>query len=243
MPKTAILVFALFGFFALAPAAFAATKPSKESLMAAWEQAQKTNENTRTFEKTSDKSVYAYETTYFPYKGRLKVINALVDNYDGYESSGELYQGIIETELPDAAQDIKTKYAYSYAAWQQGNRFYYDENTASWFPVNQWAAHFAAQAKPPADCAARDADGQKGIGGLLRRLENSLLSALSAMIWIVIALGVALLLLRKFSRKAADNQKTMMDRQAALLKIAEENIALQREQAGLLKSILEKLKP
>jgi hypothetical protein len=120
-------------------------KPTNESLLAFWEQSQIKNPNTVKFEKTDVENVYNYETKYFPYKGKLKVINLLVDKniggfYDVYDDD-DGYQGIVEVELSDAPEKFQDKYSYSYLTWGRTNKLYYDPHTSKWYVHDDWMEH------------------------------------------------------------------------------------------------------
>ncbi len=120
---TFILAFVLFTH-----SAFAAD-PTKGELLFHWEQAQKNDPNTKVFEKTSKSGVYRLKTEFFPYDGRVRVLNLFIDRYD-YGGTGEqISTGMVEVELMDAKPEFIGKYAYSYQAWQENNRFFFDHKT------------------------------------------------------------------------------------------------------------------
>ncbi len=144
----------LLSFCVLAAPAMAETndsKPSKESLLAAWEQMQKDNPYTVAFEKTAEKSIYDFETTIFPFKGKLKVLNTLIEEdpayyygdfskYDTVLPDGD-YIGLVEVELPEADKEFAAKYRYSYATWEQGNALYYHADSKKWYTAEEWALY------------------------------------------------------------------------------------------------------
>ena len=57
---------------------------SKESFLKAWKAYQKNLPTTVTFEKTDEPNTYIYETTLFPYKGKVKIANVVVDKNISY---------------------------------------------------------------------------------------------------------------------------------------------------------------
>ena len=117
-----IAVFFAFPAFALAKEDTAAA--TKDGLVAFWEEQVRNNPETKQFEKTQEAGVYNFETSFFPYNGRLKLLNAVVSQTNG------TYQidtaGIIEVELLDASPDFYKKYARSYRAWSESGYYYYD---------------------------------------------------------------------------------------------------------------------
>lgn len=144
------LVFALFITPAFAEPA-APAKPSKESLLEAWEKVQKENPYTAKFEKTDDKYVYNFETTIFPFDGKLKVLNLLIEkkptyyygefsDYDDEMPAGD-YVGIIEPELVGVAKEFPSQYRYSYATWERGHALYFNAETKKWYTPAEWVAY------------------------------------------------------------------------------------------------------
>ena len=136
-----IAVFFAFPVFAEGKESTAVAK--KETLVAFWEEQVRNDSNTKQFEKTKEDGVYNFETSFFPYKGRLKLLNAAVSQMNG------TYQidtaGIIEVELLDAPQDFYKKHARSYRAWSktwsESGYYYYDQKQDVWFLSSDWAEH------------------------------------------------------------------------------------------------------
>ncbi|MCK5519128.1 MAG: hypothetical protein KAI61_06920 [Alphaproteobacteria bacterium] len=136
-----IAVFFAFPVFAEGKEGTAVAK--KETLVAFWEEQVRNDSNTKQFEKTKEDGVYNFETSFFPYKGRLKLLNAAVSQMNG------TYQidtaGIIEVELLDAPQDFYKKHARSYRAWSktwsESGYYYYDQKQDVWFLPSEWEEH------------------------------------------------------------------------------------------------------
>jgi hypothetical protein len=118
-------------------------KPSKESLLAAWEKSLKESPYTIKLEPTGEKNVYDFETSIFPYKGKLKVLNLLIDKnvdiFDDYYSS-DTYKGVVETELPDISDKLAKNLYHSYTTWNRNNTFNYDSDTSKWYSHDDWMA-------------------------------------------------------------------------------------------------------
>lgn len=157
MRRVVVTLFAALlslGVIAVSPALAeeaAVVKPSKESLLAAWEKVQKENPYTVTFEKTKEEGVYNFETTIFPYKGKIKVLNLLIDKkparyYDDYRDYGfddpeEDYKGIVELELEGVDEKFRGKFSYSYETWDRDNALHYNAKSSAWYTPVQWAEY------------------------------------------------------------------------------------------------------
>jgi len=110
----------------------------RESLIAFWEEHVRNDSYVKQFEKTKEEGVYNFETTFFPYNGRLKLLNAVIDKDNEYYQAET---GIIEVELMDATPDFYKKYAKSYAAWNGNGYYYYDQKQGVWFFPAEWSEH------------------------------------------------------------------------------------------------------
>ncbi|TAL27092.1 MAG: hypothetical protein EPN97_18210 [Alphaproteobacteria bacterium] len=145
------IIVACFVFVALTCASLAHAddaKPSKDSLLTAWEQVQKDSSYTVKFEPTKEKDVYDFETTIFPYKGKIKVLNLLIEKkpahfYEFQEYGDETpegdYAGIVELELDGIDDKFLRKFSYSYHTWARDNALYYHAETKKWYTPGQWA--------------------------------------------------------------------------------------------------------
>lgn len=120
----------------------AAQPPSRASLVAFWETTVENDPHVQLFEKTKEEGVYGFQTDFFPYKGKLKLLNAAVSEYDSQYYQG-VYRGIIEVELPDADDDFFKKYARSYGAWAEDLNYYYNPKKGIWFKAGDWDANVA----------------------------------------------------------------------------------------------------
>lgn len=127
------------------------SKPSKESLLAAWEQMQKDDPYTVAFEKTKEQGIYNFETTIFPFKGKVKVLNELIEKnpayyygdfreYDKKLPDGD-YIGIVEVDLLGVAKEFAGKFRYSYETWERGNALYYHADAKKWYTSDQWNSY------------------------------------------------------------------------------------------------------
>ena len=130
MIKVRVHIFLIIIFiFSLIPTTLFAL-PTEESLIEAWENFQKKDPKTITFEKL-DKNHYHFKTERFPFDGELKILNVTVDEQTSSFENGFVL-GVVETELVDLPKDFMEKYSYSYSAWVQDNILYYDKQEEKW---------------------------------------------------------------------------------------------------------------
>ena len=110
--------------------------PTEESLIEAWENFQKKDPKTITFEKL-DKNLYLFKTERFPFDGELRILNVTVDNQTSSFENG-FALGVVEAELVDLPKDFMEKYSYSYSAWVQDNILYYDKHEEKWLSDEEY---------------------------------------------------------------------------------------------------------
>lgn len=218
--------FSLLVFLALPAVAADGKAPSRESLVSYWEKKTQEDKDVGTFKKTDEKGVYKFETSFFPYKGRLKLLNAAITkSSDSYYA--DIYTGIIEVELLDAKENFFRKYAASYGAWTAQNYFYYDTKAGVWFPSSEWASHFSGSETSAA--SARSCP----LGGQTKNIL--LLLVLAAFV------GLLAVFVKKQNKKIWDNHAKALEEQKRGLKLAEESLEHQKEHTKLLKEILSAL--
>jgi hypothetical protein len=214
--------------------------PTRDGLVAIWEDTVKSNPQVKTFEKTKEEGVYNFETTFFPYKGRLKLLNAAITPYEeGYYEG--LSTGIIEVELMDAPESFFKKYAASYGAWTRQNYFYHDRTGGVWFPASKfsdWSKEYykrenPAAAAPAASCASTWVSRNMG--------------TIVYLVFFASIIFFALILAKKQNKKIWDNHAKALSEQQRGLSIAERSIAMteeslknQQEMIRLLNELLKK---
>lgn len=224
----AAMMLAVFVLCAVNPAAAQETAmPSEASLIAAWEDIQKNDSKTVTFEKTGE-GTYRFATERFPYEGGLNVLNITIEPLSG-SVMGESYYGVIEVELTDLPEDFFRKYAYSYSAWQKNNYLYYNAEDASWGTSTQWSETLAEE---------YDSGHVYGYG------------AYQSVFWLgalVVLLIVVLLGLRQIRKAMAQQQTALAGQDKALemmaqsQEMARESLKIQKENTKILKAILKAL--
>lgn len=221
--KNAILSFFIALFISFPVFADEGKAPTRESLVAYWEDKTLNDPDVKQFEKTGEKGVYKFESGFFPYKGRLRLLNAAVTkSSDGYLS--DFYTGIIEVELADAPEDFFRKYSTSYTTWASQNYFYYDTKKAVWFPASEWSTHVA--------------DTASGASCPLNKRMWDIALLLGA---VVVLLGLVVFAKKQNDRVWKANDKAREDYKRAI-KVAEENLKHQEEHTKLLREIASSLR-
>jgi hypothetical protein len=104
--------------------------PSKETLLAAWEVAQKADPKTKVFEKIEPR-LYRFSTTRFPYEGKLRVVNVNIDPTPG--DAQFPFEGIIEVELDGADEQFEKRYQLSYGYWRLSHRLLFRAGSNEWY--------------------------------------------------------------------------------------------------------------
>lgn len=127
---------------------------SQAALVKAWEEVQRNDPETVTFEKTGEGS-YKFKTKRFPFEGELKVLKATVNDYSYGGGGDEDYDvpvqgyvmGVVEYDLVGLSDEVVKKYAHSYSSWQQNNTLYFDKEGGEWLSVEKYRANMAANVK------------------------------------------------------------------------------------------------
>lgn len=198
-------------------------KYSNAALLKAWEDNQRSQPTTVRFEKTNDANIYNFETTLFPYKGKVVVHNVLVHkdieyygNYDASEAAE--ITGIIEAELIDAPDRFKKTLYESISVWRDQNKMLFFDETQSWMTASQWEKWKEQQ-------GAVEKDG-KGANSKTSP-DRCFLCMLIFLIPVLIFL-VFLYFLRRNTNKYRQSHNEKLD----------QTIKLQKEQTELLKEML-----
>jgi hypothetical protein len=137
------IILSLLFCFAMSTLLFAIEKPDEASLIKAWEEIQKTDPNTVTFEKIED-GLYKYKTKFFPFDGKLKIYDATIDN----EEINGFNMGELVVELIKAPNNFYEKYRLKYSIWGRNNTLYYDKKAGRWLSPQEYRSFLAAKKKP-----------------------------------------------------------------------------------------------
>lgn len=108
----------------------ARAQKSQEGLLAAWEQAQKTDSSTTKFEKVNDRQFH-FATKRFPFDGDVIVRNAVVEDFSAVNQDG-MSMGTVEVELQGVPDSFYRTYSRSYTQWATTNTLYWNPKTQQW---------------------------------------------------------------------------------------------------------------
>jgi len=117
-------------------ASIADTPKTEASLVAAWEQAQKSDPTATKFEKAKDRQ-YHFATKRFPFDGELLVRNVVIEDFSAVNENG-VSMGTVEVELQGAGEDFHRTFARSYAEWNMSNTLYWDPKSMQWLTSEQY---------------------------------------------------------------------------------------------------------
>src|SRR5882757_4505829 len=130
----------------------ARAQKSEAGLLAAWEQAQKSDPSTLKFEKVNDRQ-YHFASKRFPFDGDLLVRNAVVEDFSAVNQDG-ISMGTVEVELQGATDGFYRTYARSYTQWNTSNTLYWEPKTGQWLTSEKYfqrvRSRFPMQAVWPA---------------------------------------------------------------------------------------------
>jgi hypothetical protein len=204
------------------------SKPTKESFIAAWESYQKSLPTTVTLKRTEEPSIYLYETSLFPFKGKLKITNVLISEdldyyYDYNLNDDQALRGVVETEFVGASvEDLYKKYPYSLEIWKKGNFLFYTKDAGQWVSGK---AYLAFQSERKNAVASTQSSGQK------------IWSDLLPLPYILLFFSVFWWLIRRSQKTQTVRVDLSMDRQLKALEIGEKSLVLQNEQTALLRQL------
>ncbi len=211
-----------------------AVAPTRDSLVAFFEAQMKNDPQVKNFTKRADGD-YDFKTGFFPYTGRLKLLNAAVTKYDDqyYEN---LYRGIIEIELPDADEVFFKRYARSFAAWSADLNYYYNMKKGRWFAGSAWNDNLADFDKYAVDNAGAKLPAP--MPGFWAQNGKNLIPLGIFVVVIIVVMAFA----KAQHKRVFDNHDKALDEQQRGLKMVEESLTHQREHTRLLQEILATLK-
>lgn len=145
-------IFAIVLFLGAGGAPAARAQKTEAGLMAAWEQAQKSDPSTTKFEKIKDRQ-YHFATKRFPFDGVVLARNLVIEDYSSVNQNG-IEMGTVEVELQGPTDEFYRTYARSYSQWNVSNTLYWDTKSQRWLTSDQYfqqvRSHIPAQAMWPA---------------------------------------------------------------------------------------------
>jgi hypothetical protein len=153
---------------ALSHAPARAAQATQAALVKAWEEVQRNDPETVTFEKTGE-GRYKFKTDRFPFEGELKVLKATVNDYsyggdddEGYVAPTGYVAGVIEYDLVGLSAEVEKKYEHSYSNWQMNNTLYFDKEGGEWLSLDKYRAKMAAVTKKTADAQQQKQQQEQG---------------------------------------------------------------------------------
>lgn len=203
------------------PSASAATAPTEETLLAAWEERQRADPKVQLLEPVGERE-YRFETTHFPYEGRLVLTEVVVDEMHlGSELEAT---GFIQAKLPDAADDVLVDHSYAYSLWQRHNTLYWSADESRWLGWDEQQALW------------EDAAGSMGWWSYID--------------WFWIAFLVVIVVVLSFTTRKANRrveqsiamQEEAMAQQRRAMEMMERGIAVSEESNEVLREIRDTLK-
>ena len=219
----------------------------EQSLLEAWEQVQKNDRRTVVFEQvepgspqasvdlkgeTARSREYRFHTKWFPFDGRLRVVNVAVGDQQQWYGQQTPVMGVVEVQLEGLDDDFMTRHAQSYSMWQQTNMLYHDPRTGRWVTMDEYAGWV--------EDAVTDTAVGNGWGCLLTGSVDPF--------WITF-LVVVLVFLAVLSRNASKSMKRTMAAQDKVIaeqergmRLSEQAVEINQDNNRVLKEILEVIK-
>lgn len=210
--------------------------PDRAGLLAHWEASIETDAHTLQFEKTAEDGVYLFATDFFPYKGRLRLLNAVVVA-DGDNYYDDVYRGIIELELLNADEAFQKKFSRSYYAWVEQNNFFFDAQNNVWFPSSTSSKYLSN--RPERIATAADLPVKASCPAW--KDPRVLRSVLPIGFFLLIVLAL-LFFARKQNKRIWDNHAQALAEQQRGLTMVQESLQHQREHTKLLQNMLTALR-
>jgi hypothetical protein len=133
--KTAFTLAFLCSIIFLCPKASA--QKDRAGLLAAWEQAQKSDPNTTKFERVAD-GQYNFATKRFPFDGTLMVRNVSIDDSPAAFNDNQISTGTVEIELQDLPGNFHEIYGTSFAQWYATNTLYWSGKSGRWLTSREY---------------------------------------------------------------------------------------------------------
>jgi hypothetical protein len=218
---------AMFVLFLITAASFSGV-PTKESLISAWESETKNDPQVSKFEKI-DSNTYNFCSSYFPYQGKLRILNASIQNF---RISGEYsHRGVIEIDCPDSSREYFDKLRQSYNSWVYSQNMYYNNKANKWLSTKEYQT--------------KASSGPSILGTLLSGYGFWII-LLGLFVWFYVYSGRKTKKIFKQSKEMMDEAKIRNEKFYKTMESNEENRKnaqeRQKESIELLKEILEELK-
>ncbi len=213
----------------------AAAEPTRESLVAAWEEHIRSLPGTASLEKTAD-GTFQLEDTDLPYDGELKILGALVRSSESpaYESE-YTHLGMVEFELTDLpAERLSSQVYYYWLADRQ--TLHYSAESGEWVDSTAYRNSFTELYEDMPSLGALSFMVNYGIWILLVALVIFVFVGLNRQTRKARALMDETAAINQQARENLDRAEKMQDE---VLAIARESRDLQSESNELLRQMLD----
>ena len=170
----------------------------------------------------------------------MKILNVVVDKnlsyyYDYDLNSDDVLKGIVEIDFPDLPEDFFKKHSYSSALWERQNYLFFIDN--HWIGADQWREFDDKNetSTAHAQCAPSK----------LWSKDKKILTAFIPLGVFVLVFIFVISRSNKMQKKQIEKYDLSMQRQEDAIKqqqqafkLAEESLALQKEQTDYLRQLL-----
>ncbi len=200
---------------------------TEASLLAVWEQQQKSDPATIKFEKTAGRA-YRFATKHFPFDGELLVRNISIQDNGATFAGQDFTSGTVEVELVGVKDDFYRTFAVSYNQWNMGNTFYWNSKTSSWVTSQERLRHIQ--------------DELPFRGGFWTTLLASSGTIIVVLLFIPIVLFLSFIRYNRRIKEINARAQRSLSLSERAIELSERNIQLQEEHAKLLQEIRDGLK-
>lgn len=197
--------------------------PTRDSLLAAWETAQREDPQTMHFEKI-EAGRYAFATERFPFDGVVRVLNLVIDE-STVEYPPSMVMGVVEADLEGVDDEFRRQHAYSIGLWQAANTLYFDADNGRWLTSAQWQRSMVDRYASP---------------GWIARLAGSFW-VIFLVIFVIVLWWITRRAGRQFKTATAAQDKALAEQERAI-RLTEEALQISRDSNRLLSEILDAIK-
>ena len=215
----------------------ARAQKTEAGLLAAWEQAQKSDPSTTKFEKIKDRQ-YHFATKRFPFDGDLLVRNVVIEDYSSVNQNG-IEMGTVEVELQGATDELYRTYARSYSQWNVSNTLYWDPQPQRWLTSDQYFQQVRARIPTQAVWPGLMSFGWLALLIVIVGMLVLSLSRYNSKIKVINQRSERTVQISERNSQIAERNAQLAERNAQLY---EQNLKVQEQNGKLFQDILEELK-
>jgi hypothetical protein len=230
-------IFVVLLFLDAGWAAALRAQKTEAGLLAAWEQAQKSDASTAKFEKIRDRQ-YHFATRRFPFDGDLLVRNVVIEDYSSVNQNG-IGMGTVEVELQGATDELYRTYARSYSQWNVLNTLYWDPQPQRWLTSDQYFQQVRARIPAQAFWPGLISFGWLALLIVIVGMLVLSLSRYNSKIKAINQRSERTMQISERNGQIAERNAQLAERNAQLY---EQSMKLQEQNAKLFQDILEELK-